>query len=183
MLLEEEKQMAKRNGAIPVKRQLRPEQAETGSFLTMSVFEFLIGNTDWSVQFMHNVKLIAADSHSHPEVVPYDFDMSGIVNTPYAQPAEELGMYSVRQRRYRGYCIHDMQTFDQVLGLFNSKKTEIYDLYTNCSLLDAGYIRSTISFLDDFYKTINDKELVKKEFQYPCDKNGTGNVVIKGMNK
>ena len=181
LLLEGEKQMAERNGTIPVKRKLRPEQTETSSFLTMAVFEYLIGNTDWSVQYLQNIKLISVDSGSVPTTVPYDFDMSGIVNTPYARPAEELNMKSVSERRYRGYCIQDMKRFDKAIELFNERKNNIYSMYTNCPLLDVKYLKSTIKFLDEFYATINNANAIKKEFGYPCDKNGTGNVVIKGL--
>jgi hypothetical protein len=181
MFQEEEKQMAERNGVIPDKRKLRPEQIETNSFLTLAMFEYLIGNTDWSIQFLHNIKLITSGSGSAPTAVPYDFDMSGIVNTTYAKPAEELNMRSVRHRRYRGYCIQDMKKFDDVFEQFNKLKIDIYSLYTNCSLLDAKYIKSTVNFLDEFYNTINDANEAKKEFEYPCFKHGTGHIVIKGL--
>ena len=181
MLLEDVQEMADRNRSVSVKSKLRPEQTETNSFLTMAVFEYMIGNTDWSVQYLQNIKLISADSNSAPITVPYDFDMSGIVNSPYAAPAEELNMRSVRERRYRGYCIQDMKTFDKTIELYNSRKKDIYSIFTNCPLLDEKYIKSTIKFLDEFYATINNPNAVKKEFGYPCDKNGTGNVVIKGL--
>ncbi len=181
LLLEEAEQMAERNGTISVKRKLRPEQTEISSFLTMAVFEYMIGNTDWSVQYLQNIKLISVDSSSVPITVPYDFDLSGIVNSPYATPAEELNMKSVRERRYRGFCIQDMKKFDKTIELYNNRKKEIYSIYTNCPLLDAKYLKSTIKFLDEFYATINNENAVKKEFGYPCDKNGTGNVVIKGL--
>ncbi len=134
ILLEDEKQMAKRNGTISRKKGLRPEHTDFSSFLTMAVFEYMIGNTDWSVQFLQNIKLIAADSNAIPTTVPYDFDMSGIVNSPYAKPAEELKMYSVRQRRYRGYCIRDMEKFDKVIDLYNKRKDDIYSMYKNCPI-------------------------------------------------
>ena len=182
MLLEEVQDMAERNKSIYVKTKLlRPEQTETNSFLTMAVFEYMIGNTDWCVQYLQNVKLISADSNSVPITVPYDFDMSGIVNSPYAAPAEELNMSSVRERRYRGYCIEDMKKFDKVIELYNSRKKDIYSIFTNCPLLDEKYKKSTIKFLDEFYATINNASALKKEFGYPCDKNGTGNVLIKGL--
>jgi hypothetical protein len=180
-LLEDEKQMAKRNGDISVKWKLRPEQIETNSFLTLAVFEYLIGNTDWSIQFLHNIKLITADSGSAANAVPYDFDMSGIVNSSYARPAEELNMRHVQHRRYRGYCIQDMKKYDSVIEFYNKKKEDIYSLYTNCSLLDAKYIKSIVNFLDEFYATINNADEVKKEFEYPCYKHGTGHIVIKGL--
>ena len=116
-----------------------------------------------------------------PSTVPYDFDHAGIVNAPYALPAEELEMGSVRQRRFRGYCMQDMQQFDSVIALYNKVRPAIYKLYTDCTLLDDKYVKSTIKFLDDFYETINNPAAFQKEFSYPCNKNGTGNVVIKGL--
>jgi len=184
ILLEEEEQMAKRNNSISVEGKIvRPEQTDPTDFLTMAVFEYMIGNTDWSVQYLQNVKLISDESGALPTAVPYDFDHAGIVMAPYAKPAEELLMSSIRERRYRGYCIQDMNQFTAVIERFNERKTEIYNLYTDNPLLDERYIRSTIKFLDDFYETINEPKRLKSEFQYPCDVNGTGNVVIKGMRK
>ena len=69
-----------------------------------SVFEFLIGNTDFSpvagapddecchnyVLFGNNVDPIIA--------IPYDFDQSGFVDAPYAQPNPQFHIRSVRQR-------------------------------------------------------------------------------------
>ncbi len=181
ILLEDEKQMAKRNGTVSIKNGLRPEQTDSTSFLTMAVFEYMIGNTDWSTQFLQNIKLISANPGAAPTAVPYDFDMSGIVNSPYARPADELKMSSVLERRYRGYCIRDLKTFDKVIELYNQRKENIYSIYNNCPFLDAKYVKSTIRFLDDFYATINNPAALKKDFEYPCDMNGTGNVVIRGL--
>lgn len=182
ILLEEESKMAKRNKLVPVSTlMVRPEKTETQDFLTMSVFEYMIGNTDWSVQYLQNIKLAAKDSLSIPVTIPYDFDHSGIVNAPYARPAEELELTSVRERRYRGYCVRDMKWFDPVFALFNRLKKNIYETYTACSLLDARYLKAVTKYLDDFYATINNPKTVQKEMGYPCDPNGTGNIVIKGL--
>ena len=180
ILLEEEQQMAKRNHDVLIKRQTRPEQTDPDAFLKMAVFEYLIGNTDWSVQYQ-NIKLLAADSTAVPIAVPYDFDHAGVVGAPYAKPAEELQMNSVRERRYRGYCIPDMKRFDDVIAFYNHLRTDIYKLYADCSLLDIKYVKATTLYFDEFYNTINNPIALQKEFSYPCDKNGTGNVVIKGL--
>jgi len=179
-LLEEDHQVASRNHEVLIKRKMTPEQMAPDEFLKMAVFEYLIGNTDWSVEYQ-NIKILAPDSNSVPVSVPYDFDFSGLVNAPYAQPPEELRMTSVRERRYRGYCVQDMKVFDDVIAFYNQIKPDIYKLYTDCTLLDAKYVKETLAYFDQFYKTINDPAAVKKEFGYPCDKNGTGNVVIRGL--
>ena len=89
-------------------------------------------------------------------------------------------MFEVRQRlielRQVGHAITTVTHFKQL-------EKEIYGVYTNCSLIETGYIRSTTKFLDEFYKTINDPRSVKAAFSYPCNKDGTGNVVIKGLDK
>ena len=180
-LIEDEKHMAARNKAIAVEQKLRPEQTKQDVFLTMAVFQYLVGNTDWSVQYLQNIKLLQTDSFPQLITVPYDFDHSGIVNAPYAQPAEELLMKSVQERRYRGYCMTDMKVFEKPIALYNGLKNDIYSLFTNCSLLDAKYIKSITKYLDEFYATINDPKSWQKDFAYPCDPNGTGNIVIKGL--
>lgn len=184
ILLEEEDQMAKRNNAVSVETQLvKPQQTQADDFLNMAVFEYLIGNTDWSVQYRQNVKLIAKDSVSITSTVPYDFDHAGIIGAPYALPAPELQLGSTRERRYRGYCIKDMKQFDGVLSIYNQHKDDLYKLYTENALLDEGFKKSTVKYLDEFYKTINDPKRLKSEFQYPCRVDGTGNVVIQGLKK
>ena len=184
ILIEDEDQMAKRNNAVSVGGKIvRPQQTLEADFLNMAVFEYLIGNTDWSVQYLQNVKLIAADSLSVPSTVAYDFDHAGIVGAPYARPASELLLSSTRERRYRGYCIDEMNQFEAVLSRYIQYKDDLYKVYTESPLIDEGYRKSTVKYLDDFFKIINDPKKLKREFQYPCQADGTGNVVIKGLKK
>ncbi len=70
-IIEEDQQMAKRNKTkIFEKKQIIGENTETETFLKMAVFQYMIGNTDWSVPFLHNIRIIAFDSLSIPSVVP-----------------------------------------------------------------------------------------------------------------
>ena len=183
MILEEEKQMAQRNNDVILKKKIRPQEVVLQSFLKTAVFEYLIANTDWSVEYLQNIKLIASDSNGAPFAVPYDFDLAGIVNSSYAKPAPELEMSSVRQRRYRGYCVPDIHLFDSTIAFYNGLKSEIYKTYSDCSLIDSKYEDFVVKFLDEFYITLNNPKRLKKEFQYPCDPEGTGNVIIRGLKK
>ena len=92
-------------------------------------------------------------------------------------------MKSTRERRYRGYCITDMSLLDPTFSYFREKKEAIYGVYTNSPLVDNRYVKSTIKFLDEFYETIADKKSIERDFGYPCNKHGTGNVVITGLKK
>jgi hypothetical protein len=162
---------------------IRPESIPIQEFLRVSVFQYMIGNTDWSVQYRQNIKLINVDKAALPIAVPYDFDHAGIVEAPYAKPAPELKMLSVTERRYRGYCIEDMQVFDETIAQFNAKKDGVYKLYSESKVLDEKSIKSSLKYIDDFYEIINNPKKIKFDFQYPCLEGGTGNVVIKGLKK
>ena len=144
---------------------------------------FINGHTDWSIQYRQNIKLLATDSISAPIAVPYDFDHAGIINAPYAHPAEQLQMESSRERRYREYCVSDMTIFEPVIERYNRLKNDIYGLYTGCALVNTKYVKSTTAYFDGFYDTINHPNAWGKAFAYPCDPTGTGNVVIKGLKK
>ena len=181
ILLEEEKQMAARNNMISVEKKLKPHQVMPDDFLQMAVFQYLISNTDWSIQYLQNIKLIAKDSNSIAHAVPYDFDHAGIVHAPYARPAPELLMNSIRERRYRGHCMTNLKPFEPVIELFKGLKNDIYDIYANCPLMDEKYKKNTTQFLDEFFAVIEDPKVWQKAFSYPCDPKGTGNVVIKGL--
>jgi len=184
ILLEEEKKMAMRNLASSLKKNgLRPNGIKKEDFLKMAVFEYMIGNTDWSIQFQQNIKLITVDSISLPIAIPYDFDHAGIVRAPYATPAAELQLSSTLQRRYRGYCIPEMNQFTEVFETFNQLKDDFYALYKDNPLLSNRYQNQTLKFLDHFYETINNPQKAREAFSYPCDRSGTGNIVIKGMKK
>ena len=70
---------------------------------------------------------------------------------------------------------------DRVIALFNRLKKDIYETYTGCSLLPEKFVKSTTRYFDEFYETINKPSSWEKEFWYPCDPYGTGNVIIKGL--
>ncbi|MDQ3682239.1 MAG: hypothetical protein M3352_04090 [Bacteroidota bacterium] len=179
-LIEEDEQMAKRNKTKIINRkQILGESTETETFLKMAVFQYMIGNTDWSVPYLHNIRIIAFDSLSIPSVVPYDFDHAGIVNAPYAMPPEQLALSSTQERRFRGYCITDWKTMDEVVATFIRLKDDVYKLYTTNTFLDARYVKSTTKFLDEFYATISNQKKMRSEFSYPC-KEGP-KITIKGL--
>ena len=169
ILLEDEKKVAERNKAFVWNRKMLTMKNTNGDeFRKMAVFQYMIGNTDWGVPYLQNIVLITTDSAKAPFAVPYDFDHAGIVDAPYAGPPPELEISSIRERLYRGYCESDKNNFAKTFGLFNGLKNDIYNLYTNCSLLTPKYVKFVTRYLDDFYKTINSNKEIDSEFLKPC---------------
>jgi len=134
----------------------------------MGVFEYMIGNTDFSVAGLHNIELFfTADGIVIP--IAYDFDFAGAVNARYAAPDEKLGLPNVRRRLFRGYC-NDAESYARVFALFKEKKPEIYALYTDeiGKLMDQGTVKETLRYFDEFYATINDPRSAKRSIIQSC---------------
>lgn len=134
----------------------------------MGVFEYMIGNTDFLVSDLHNAFLLGtAQGETIP--VPYDFDYSGVVNTPYATPNPVLSIRNVRQRLFRGFCA-DPAEFTKVFTLLNEKKKAIYGLYDDQigKLLRLDVATDTRKYFDEFYRIINNRELAQMEILGRC---------------
>lgn len=153
---------------------INPEQLDSENASLLALFQYLIGNTDWSSLkgpdeegCCHNGKVvIPAGSERDWVVIPYDFDQSGIINTKYSMPAEALGISSVRQRLYRGRCMN-MDHLDASIALFNSRRSDL-----ETALLPDGvegkYRETAIRYIDDFYKIINDPLEREKNIENRC---------------
>lgn len=181
-LIEHKNSLASRShAALMARMNLRPETVDPESFFRMSVFAYMVGNTDWSVQYLHNMDMLFLRDEKIYVAVPYDFDLVGLVSSPYAKPAEALKLRSVRDRVFRGYCLEDLSVLEPTFNQFQELKPEIYKIITENTLLQEGYINFATTYLDDFYDTLNDPRKMSRAFSYPCNRFGTGNIVISGM--
>ena len=175
-LIEDVDDMARRNGLVELeipqvsKRWFDP--VETSNFM---VFQYLIGNLDWSVQVgpdpvecCHNSKLIGTGPEDSPIfAIPYDLDSTGLVNTHYARPPGKLRVSRITQRLYRGYCIHNSE-LPAALDRFRAQKEVIRDLFRNEPLL-TGKSRSTaINYLGDFFESVDKPDHVEKRLTGKC---------------
>ncbi len=165
-LIEDVDQMAKRNNCREVQKEsVRTETTDRAQTTLVSLFQYMIGNTDWAIPNYHNVKLMrpVTDSISFPYTVPYDFDFAGVVDAPYAVPDERLQIASVRERVYRGFP-RTTQELQAALDKFKEKREAIKSLVLNFNLLPMLERQEMIGYIDEFYKTIESKSLVKKIF-------------------
>lgn len=102
-LIEDTAQLKERLNAKKVDKpfNLPEERFHLHATRLVSVFQYLIGNTDWSLSRAKNVKLLEVNGKVVP--IPYDFDFSGLVNTNYAAPDPSLGLTYRRERVYLGF--------------------------------------------------------------------------------
>lgn len=103
-LVENPEMLAERLGGIHLEAPgAAPGDLHALASARAELFQYMIGNTDFSIVNFHNAEVFRLpDGQYHP--VPYDFDFSGLVDAPYAAPAALLGTRSVRDRVFRGFC-------------------------------------------------------------------------------
>jgi len=144
---------------------LNSESTDREQMTIVNLFEYMIGNTDWSVPNNHNIKLLRLkkDSTALPYPIPYDFDYSGFVNADYAVPDEMMGIESVVERVYRGFP-RTMEELEAGIAVFNKHKPAIDALIANAELLSAYLKKDISSYVNDFYKIINNSKEVKRIF-------------------
>ncbi|MEO1258716.1 MAG: hypothetical protein AAFZ15_07955 [Bacteroidota bacterium] len=134
-----------------------------------AMFQFMIGNTDWYFFNSHNVKVCGIPGTADLIPLPYDFDYSGLVKTPYAVPHDKLDITSVTERYYQGYCRDKEQTM-KTIQLFLDKKEAIMDLANNFPHF-AKYSRKSVrKYLKKFFDIIESSKLTKREILRHCDK-------------
>lgn len=158
--------MAKRNNCSELNNQkLHSETCDREQMALVDIFQYMIGNTDWSVPNSHNIKLILPKKtvFAKPFVVPYDFDYAGVVNADYAAPDQMMQIENVTQRVYRGYS-RPIEELRPAIQVFNNKKEKIYALINDLEPLKNSNKKWIINYLDDFYDTINNEKQVQQKF-------------------
>ncbi|MFQ5569922.1 MAG: hypothetical protein ACE5G0_09620 [Rhodothermales bacterium] len=167
-LIEDEDRLAERlggrlleTGVIQQKKTNREQAA------LLAVFQYMIGNTDWSVPGHHNIKIVFLGPDIPPLSIPYDFDMAGIISTRYAVPDARLGIRSVRERLFRGNCRTE-EEFGAVFAQFDEQKEAIYSIYQDFPHLTQKNENRVVKYLDGFYKTISRPKSIKREFLAEC---------------
>ncbi|HCU12343.1 MAG TPA: hypothetical protein DGB72_09485 [Gemmatimonadetes bacterium] len=169
IVMEEPSALAARlGGSLIAQKGARASDLDPLQDALFGVFQYFIGNTDFSVAGLHNVELFFS---SRGDVMPiaYDFDFAGAVNARYAVPDSTLRLLSVRQRLFRGYCT-DAESYGKAFAAFNQKKPEIYALYSDSigKLMDRGTVKETLRYFDEFYDTINNQRAAKRSIIESC---------------
>jgi hypothetical protein len=163
MFIEDDGDVARRmEGRIVKLPRLLFKDLDTDTLMPMMIFEYMIGNTDFSIYALHNVKLVQRpDKSIHP--VPYDLDFSGLVHAPYAAPDRALMLTSVRDRMYRGPCRRPEQV-DPYIANFVAKKETLRALPDAIPGLDKSEREDVKSYLDGFFSAIKTAKDAKRVF-------------------
>lgn len=171
-IIENEDEMATRLNARCAKpKRLRSKYMYAHQLDKMTIFEYMIGNTDWSAHSSHNVRLIKCKDYPLPVPIAYDFDYSGLVNAPYAVHGEGIDIEKITERLYLGIC-REAGVLEEQIPIFNEKKDKLYQLINEFDYLSSKKKKTMINYLDDFYDVLNNPKRFKRNIVDNCRENG-----------
>ncbi|WP_157359724.1 hypothetical protein [Algoriphagus mannitolivorans] len=150
-------------------KKITPQIMEDTATVVHDFFQMMIGNTDWSGLYQHNQKVMKLDSKT---VVPfaYDFDMTGLVNPPYAQVNSNISITKVTERLYRGFC-REQAIFDYARKLFLEKEGEMMSLIdTYSSLYSDADAKSMRNYIAEFYSLLKSDKMFQAKIVESCRK-------------
>ncbi len=145
---------------------------DTAQTARVNVFQYLIANTDWSFvnnleeqTCCHNLDIIEIDSVLFP--VPFDFDLSGMVNASYA-PKRKRGRRA-SAREYSGYCRTPIESVATALDEIVALRSEILAAVEAVPVVGRDSIESRAQYIDRFFaEAVDDREKLLRRFEKKC---------------
>lgn len=177
--VEDEDDLARRNQRVALEIESRTataSQLDPEAGARIALFQFMIGNVDWDMlqsaegrDCCHNTRLLAASENDRNRLIaaPYDFDSSGLVDAPYSATPENLRMSSVRERYYRGYCIHN-EHVPAAIALFQSRRAALTGVIDGEARLSNGRRATARQYIDAFFEVIGDPDRVQRQIINRC---------------
>lgn len=138
------------------------------------MFQLLIANNDYSVirggegECCHNTQILGLRDDRRGRIpVPFDFDMSGLVNAAYAAPPVQVPIRDVRQRYFYGLCQAD-DVLEAAIEHMQSKRDEIRALFADSEQLDKKNKIKSLEYVDSFYAILDSDRRVRMEIVNRC---------------
>lgn len=161
-LIEDDSRLAKRWEGRVVEQFIHPMAMQGITSTQHAFFQYLIGNTDFSVSFQHNGKLLYTNKEFLP--LPYDFDMTGWVDPSYGFGNPTLGLSSLTERVYRGFK-RDAEIMNTVRQQYLDSKDSIVSLLNSFKneFDDQSEFNKMFKFMNGFFEIIEDDKKFNKQ--------------------
>jgi hypothetical protein len=151
ILLENQKDLANRvNGEILDFKYITPKAVKPYYYSLMQLFQTMIINQDWNLGLGHNVDLVGIYPDMQPVTIPYDFDMSGIIQIPYNSPSVAFKQGEKPLRKYPKKNGNSKE-YKKALNKCIIEKNNILNLFQNDTCLTKDIRDKMIGSINEFY--------------------------------
>ncbi|MFM8371824.1 MAG: hypothetical protein ACKOCO_05530 [Bacteroidota bacterium] len=159
ILVEDAEETAARYNGVEVEEYgISPDSLAANQAALMVMFEYMIGNTDWDISMMRNVRLLRTQAGGKILSLPYDFDFSGLVSAPYASPSSDTGLKTVRDRFLMANGIKPDALKRAVMNIRKNRQA-LYDICRN-RFVSRETSDDMMLFLDTFFNQIGENDEV-----------------------
>ncbi|GIV32360.1 MAG: hypothetical protein KatS3mg030_662 [Saprospiraceae bacterium] len=167
ILVEDVEDLADRLDAKPFDEMgIQPHQMDTSQCLRTSLFQYMIGNTDFSFELNRNLEMLQGID-SLVVAIPYDFDFSYIVSAPYAHADASLRQRDLSDRVFIGYPA-SMDMARPVIEEFLQLESEIQHFTASYTLMDKKAILKLQDFLNSFFDTLRNEQNIEAILKNPA---------------
>lgn len=164
---DEEETVARLNGKLVEQYGLPADSMLMDQAGLVAMFEYMIGNTDWDISMMRNVRLIQAGESRKVCVVPYDFDFAGLVSAPYASPSSESGLRTVRDRFLMANGIMP-ESLKRAIQLLRASRKDFHEI---CRSKQISKVTAAdmIAYLETFFNAVELRDEAPATLRMPTD--------------
>ncbi|MBT8103147.1 MAG: hypothetical protein KJO95_09280 [Gammaproteobacteria bacterium] len=170
-LIESDEGLERRLGGTVAKVEaLRFSSLDILQTARINVFQYLIGNKDWSFvtadsanACCHNIDLLDVDSSLVP--IPYDFDLAALTQAKYRGDGQ---LNQSRRREYFGYCRTPADMLDQAIDYIQPLKDEILTTVLEVPALDDKSRERRAKFISSYFEEALGKTSLLAKFDRDC---------------
>ncbi len=136
------------------------------NYLQTALFQFMIGNHDWSIEMYKNIKCLYLPEKGKYMIIPYDFDYTGFVHPDYYQPEAQQGMTHIKDRLYLGKFFDDQ--LPAVIGSFLDAQDEVRSVCKGFKQLRNPARAEASNYINQFFRLLrNDADKISYGYRIP----------------
>jgi len=157
--------LAARNNMLEYNDTIKIKDLDKKNAILISLFQYMIGNTDWIVNLSKNLKTITDGNQYY--AIPYDFDYTMLVAADYSLGGG-ISFLSEPTRKYKGLC-YDMNDLNPTIEEILDKKKDINKVISKANILDYESKEHMKEFLSQFYYIIKSDKRVQDNILIKCN--------------
>jgi len=163
-LIEDLDHLAERNQMKEFEDPLSIQDLDKNNAILLSMFQYMIGNTDWIVNMSKNLKTIS-DGNTY-YAIPYDFDYTMLVGTDYSLGGGRAFL-SPPIQEYKGPC-YEMKDILPIANAIEEKRKEVFKTISKEKLLDYESKTHMKNFLTAFFFIIKSEKRIQENILTKC---------------